>query len=91
MLIEGLLPWNQLDSFFNSQFPSVDLGLHEKEKLSSLAKSMKTKAFDTLHKSLMYNKNNNEAKMDPRGTPHSKCLEKEFKPLHSTNWTLQGR
>ena len=33
----------------------------------------------------MYNKDNNEPKMDPRGTPHSKFLEKELKPLHYTN------
>ena len=39
----------------------------------------------------MYNKNNNEPKMDPGGTPHSKYLEKEFKPLHCTNWVLRGR
>ena len=33
MLIEILLAWNQLDSFFNSysQFPSVDVGRYEKK------------------------------------------------------------
>ena len=29
------------------------------------ANSMKSKAFDTLHKSLMYNKNNTRPKIDP--------------------------
>ena len=70
MLIESLLAWNQLDSFFNSysQFPSVDVGRYEKKiMLVSSAKSMKSKAFDTLHKSLMYYKNNNEPKIDPWG------------------------
>ena len=70
MLIESLLAWNQLDSFFNSysQFPSVDLGRYEEKIVSvSSAKSMKSKAFDTLHKSLMYYKNNNGPKIDPWG------------------------
>ena len=70
MLIESLLAWNQLDSFFNSysQFRSVDVGRYEKKiMLVSSAKSMKSKAFDTLHKSLMYYKNNNEPKIDPWG------------------------
>ena len=34
------------------------------------ANSMKSKAFDTLHKSLMYNKNNTRPKIDPLGTLH---------------------
>ena len=70
MLIEILLAWNQLDSFFNSysQFPSVDLGRYEEKiVLVSSAKSMKSKAFDTLHKSLIYYKNNNGPKIDPWG------------------------
>ena len=71
MLIESLLAsWNQLDSFFNSysQSPSVDLGRYEEKIVSvSSAKIMKSKAFDTLHKSLMYYKNNNGPKIDPWG------------------------
>ena len=44
--------------------------LWEKNMLVSSAKSMKSKAFNTLDKSLMYNKNNYGPKIDPWGTPH---------------------
>ena len=63
-----LISLKPVDSFFNSysQFPSVDLGRsEEKIVLVSSAKGMKSKAFDTLHKSLMYYKNNNGPKIDP--------------------------
>ena len=49
-----------------------------KKMLVSSAKSMKSKAFDTLQKSLMYNKNNNGPNIDPWGTPHLKYLEEEL-------------
>ena len=80
MLIESLLAWNQLDSFFNSLFTitvSWCGSVWEKNMLVSSAKSMKSKAFDKLHKSLMYNKNNNGPKIDPWGT-HLMYLEEEL-------------
>ena len=81
MLIESLLAWNQLDSFFNSLF-TISISwfgsLWEKNMLVSSAKSMKSRAFDTLHKSLMYNKNNNGRKVDPWGTPDLIYLEEEL-------------
>ena len=52
---------------------------------------MKSKAFDTSHKSLMYNKNNNGPKIDPWGTPYLMYLEEELKPLYSANGVLQER
>ena len=41
----------------------------------SSAKSMKSKAFDTLHKSLLYN---NGPKIDPWGTPNLRYLEEKL-------------
>ena len=53
---------------------------------------MKSKAFDTSHKSLMYNKNNNGPKIDPWGTPYLMYLEEELKSsLYYKNWVPPDR
>ena len=83
-----------LDNFFSSLF-TISISwigsIWGKNKLASSAKRMKSKAFDTLHKSLMYNETNNGPKVDPWGTAPLIHLEEESEPLYCTNWVLRER
>ena len=69
MLIESLLAWNQLDSFFNSLF-TISISwfgsLWEKNNVGIIGKKYEIQGLWHITQVInVYNKNNNEPKVDP--------------------------
>ena len=69
MLTESLLAWNQLDSFFNSLF-TISISwfgsLWEKNNVGIIGKKYEIQGLWHITQVInVYNKNNNEPKVDP--------------------------